>query len=124
VDAPIARKEEKEEGVRVRTHINQVEPVRTPMDLLRLLDYDEQSELNVLVTRMMEELAHAMDTHSEMHSAHEGYAIILEELDELWELVRKKVKNHDKKKMQKEALHVAAMAIRFTFDFRTPGEES
>ena len=49
-----------------------------------------------------------------MRSAHEGYAIILEELDELWDEVKKK--QPDREKMVKEAKQVAAMALRFMLE--------
>lgn len=52
--------------------------------------------------------------HADMNSAHEGYAVILEELDELWDEVRKQV--HDNDAMKKECLHIAAMAVRFIED--------
>lgn len=51
-----------------------------------------------------------------MNSAHEGYAIIAEELDELWDLVRMNQKHHDFKAMRRECLQIAAMAIRFAKD--------
>lgn len=60
------------------------------------------------------ELARAQAKHGPMHGPHEGYAVILEELDELWEEVR--AQKHDKDAMRKEALQVAAMAIRFVVD--------
>lgn len=44
-------------------------------------------------------------------SAHEGYAIIKEELDELWECVKSADKNWDA--MYTEATQVSAMALRF-----------
>ena len=61
-----------------------------------------------------ESLEKAQAKHAPMHGPHEGYAVILEELDELWEEIRAQV--HDKAKMKKEALHVAAMAARFVLD--------
>lgn len=65
-----------------------------------------------------DELARAQDLHSPMASAHEGYAVLLEELDELWEEVRKK--HPDKQRMREEALQVAAMALRFVHDVTDP----
>ena len=50
-------------------------------------------------------------------SAHEGYALILEEVDELWDEVKKKIKKQDKSKMRDEAIDIAAVAIRFIEDF-------
>ena len=49
-----------------------------------------------------------------MASAHEGYAILLEEVDELWDEIKKKT--HDYDKMEQEALQVMAMAARFIND--------
>ncbi len=57
------------------------------------------------------EVQKACDKWAPFNSAHEGYAVILEELDELWEEVKRKVPN--KQAMRKEAIQVAAMAIRF-----------
>lgn len=47
------------------------------------------------------------------NTAHEGFAILQEEVDELWDHVRTNQKNRDIGKMYKEAVQVAAMAIRF-----------
>lgn len=49
-------------------------------------------------------------------NAHEGYAILLEELDELWEHVKTNQKRRDLIDMRKEAIQVAAMALRFAVE--------
>lgn len=59
------------------------------------------------------ELERARSMHSPMQSAHEGYAVLLEEVDELWEIVKLKQSARDLNKMRKEAIQVAAMAIAF-----------
>jgi hypothetical protein len=46
------------------------------------------------------------------NSSHEGYAVILEELDELWD----EVKGNKIREAREEAVQVAAMAIRFLMD--------
>lgn len=43
---------------------------------------------------------------------HEGYAVMLEEVDEFWDEVKKNQKNYDLLKQKKEAIQVAAMAVR------------
>jgi hypothetical protein len=48
-------------------------------------------------------------------SAHEGYAVILEELDELWDCI-KNDKTTTPLEMYNEAKQVAAMALRFMVD--------
>lgn len=62
-----------------------------------------------------EELQRAM-VWPAMNSAHEGYAVLLEEVDELWEHVKVKQGKRDIAAMRKEAVQVAAMAIRFMLD--------
>jgi len=63
---------------------------------------------------VLSELRQATEEFGPMNSAHEGYAVILEELDELWEEI--KAKKPDSERMEKEAIQVAAMAIRFVMD--------
>jgi len=49
-----------------------------------------------------------------MPTFHDGYAVILEELDELWTEIKKK--HPDVEIIKKEARQVAAMALRFLVD--------
>ena len=60
------------------------------------------------------EVNRAISLHSPMHSYHEGYAVILEELEELFDEI--KCKKPDPQKVREEALQVAAMADRFVVD--------
>lgn len=61
-----------------------------------------------------EELDRASLNHQNMHSTHEGYAIIKEELDELWDEV--KDNNGSSHRGVSEAVQTAAMAIRYLID--------
>jgi len=65
-------------------------------------------------------LAKAQAKHAPMRGPHEGYAVILEELDELWDEVRKR--KPDLALMRNEAIQVAAMAVRFAEDVCAPKE--
>ena len=60
------------------------------------------------------ELERARSIHTKrMSSAHEGYAVIAEEVDEFWELVKQlKPSNREllKEKMLEELVQIAAMA--------------
>lgn len=60
------------------------------------------------------ELGRAQDKFPPFNSAHEGYAVILEELDELWQEVKDKAGQPHK--VREEAIQVAAMAVRFIVD--------
>ncbi|MGB8274118.1 MAG: hypothetical protein WCF16_02485 [Alphaproteobacteria bacterium] len=67
-----------------------------------------------LLQEISESLVKAEAKHAPMQSAHEGYSVILEELDELWEEVKRQ--ERDPAAMRKEAKHVAAMGLRFLKD--------
>lgn len=67
-----------------------------------------------LVNTVLMELDEATSKFGAFNSAHEGYAVLKEEVDELWAEV--KDRNADKAKMRKEAIQVAAMALRFVED--------
>lgn len=73
-------------------------------------------EITSLFNEVFQEFMRARSLHRQFNSAHEGYAVILEELDELWEQVKKQRDFHDRTGMRKEAIQVAAMAIRYVFD--------
>lgn len=82
---------------------------RAWIDLLTAMGY-----IHPAIADVIEEYYAACQEHPPMHSAHEGWAVIKEELDELWEEVRKK--NPSRELQYKEAKQVAATAIRFMID--------
>jgi len=66
---------------------------------------------------IFDEMLNARNKFPVFNSAHEGYAVILEELDELWEAV--KLNQNDPRRIEKmriEAIQVGAMALRFLVD--------
>ena len=63
-----------------------------------------------------DEVDDAVKLNKPYNSPHEGYAVILEELDELKTEVWKKHHLRDQDLMAAEAIHVAATAIRFLID--------
>ncbi len=60
------------------------------------------------------ELQSARKKHGDMSSGHEGYGVIKEEFDELWDEIKNR--KQDKERMREEAIQVAAMAARFVED--------
>lgn len=52
--------------------------------------------------------------HKPMNSAHEGYAVILEELEEMWE----EIKKDNIKNARLEAYQVAAMCLAFLLEIK------
>ena len=62
------------------------------------------------------EYVRAVKCFPKFASAHEGYAIIYEEMDELWNDVKKQYTINRTDNMRQEAIQVAAMALRFLTD--------
>jgi len=92
------------------------------------------TSITKITKEVLDELESAEEKFGPFNSAHEGYAVILEELDELWEAVKinpitlpvhssplsiyseeAEAYRHKKHQqmMREEAIQVAAMAIRF-----------
>ena len=71
-------------------------------------------DVNHAMVLIREEMDRAEQKHHGFHSGHEGYAVIREELDELWDAIKA-----DKQYLRysgataNEAVQVAAMALRF-----------
>ena len=65
---------------------------------------------------VQKELLHARSLHAPINSAHEGYSVILEELEEFWEEVRKRRGERNEERMLDELVQVAAMAQRTAED--------
>ncbi len=75
------------------------------------------------IALIVREFSQATATNGAFASAHEGYAVILEELDELKAEVWKKRRERDPENLIKEAVQVGAMAMRFLVDIAFPLKE-
>ena len=73
-----------------------------------------------LLGEVSEELNRARSKFAPFNSAHEGYAVLLEEVDELWTEVRGHRSQENLRAMRAEAIQVAAMALRFVGDVCDP----
>lgn len=73
-------------------------------------------DLTALLDEVRAEVARAEAKHPPMNSAHEGYAVLLEEVDELWEEVRRQTGDRSGEAMRAECVQIAAMAVRFVRD--------
>jgi hypothetical protein len=72
-----------------------------------------RNTLDSVLGEVTDELRRAESKFAKFNSRHEAYAVILEELDELWD----EVKANDHAKARKEAVQVATVALRFLRDF-------
>jgi hypothetical protein len=66
--------------------------------------------------RIHVEVQRAIELHGPLSGPHEGFAVIREELDELWDAV----KRDDLEDALEEAVQVGAMAVRFLADLGLP----
>lgn len=69
-----------------------------------------------ILLEIKQEYERAEQMFPAFHSLHEGYAVLLEEVDELWEMVRAKQSHKAGVMARKECIQIAAMAIRMIVD--------
>lgn len=82
---------------------------------IRYAEDSLQSERDVISDTLVERYS-ARKNWPSFNSAHEGFAVLLEEVDELKAHVWTNQKRRDLASMRKEAIQVAAMALRFSIE--------
>ena len=84
-------------------------------DRTRPVDLDERmADVDFVLSKVRAEIERAMRKHRRYASAHEAWAVIREEVDELWDEV--KADNGYAADAFKEAEQVAATAVRYIVD--------
>lgn len=80
------------------------------------------SEKNIELVKA--EIERGVRLHGNYNSTHEAYAVLLEEVDEFWDEVKKRHKDYPA--MKKEAIQIAAIAIRICdeIDEKHPAEQA
>lgn len=73
-------------------------------------------QIDSAISDVLSELDSAMTRYPALHSAHEAYAVILEELDEVWDEVRLNPAKRDADRLRHELIQLAAMTIRAIVD--------
>jgi hypothetical protein len=79
-------------------------------------EMEQDFRVGGVIADLVDELMGAMESFPAMNSAHEGFAVLKEEVDELWDEVKVKQGERNLENMRKEAIQVAAMAVRFAAD--------
>ena len=69
---------------------------------------------------VQEELKSARIKHGKIQSIHEGYSVLLEEIDEVWDLVKKKTEERNLKHLLKELIQCGAMCQKMAEDVVVP----
>lgn len=100
-----------------------IRPSHYPWDHPRNKKEKKEQSSYYAINRAIEEIRtsyqKACKKHRPFDTPHHGYAVIKEELDELWDLVKRDATPEE---MRKEALHVAAMGLRFIVDLCSKDE--
>jgi len=73
----------------------------------------EMEHVGAIAGEMMHEMRRATKLFGPFASGHEGYGVLKEELDELWDEI--KLKDGHPTDLR-TAIHLGAMAIRFVYD--------
>lgn len=71
-------------------------------------------QIQTVIGKLVRELARATENHGPIASKHEGYSLILEELDEAWDEI--KLRETDRTALTNKLIQVAAMALRTILD--------
>ncbi len=75
--------------------------------------YNYQDKLTLAIKEIEAEVLRAKQLFpADFHNQHEAYAVILEEIDELWVEIKKNHKHYDFKAQRVEAKQAAAMLAR------------
>ena len=78
----------------------------------------DENLVNQIIAKLKDELHDASDNNPNFASYHEGFAVLYEEVDELWDEVKKSKRERSKNKTEllHESVQVGAMIIRFIHD--------
>lgn len=113
----------------IRTVLGLHEPATIPIDrvistLFDLFAPEPDARSGDAVARVVAEveveLRRAMAKHPPQGSLHEGYAILLEEVDEFWDEVKKRSAERSLVNVSVELIQIAAMAVRTQVDVVNP----
>ncbi len=72
----------------------------------------------IAINSIADEVMRARRSHEPLNSAHEAYSVILEELDEFWDEVKRKRADRNPEAMLKELIQCGAMCVRAASDLK------
>lgn len=76
------------------------------------------TDANQFAKLVLEEFYKATGKHGAFNNLHEAYAVILEEVDELWDETKKKPQVRDYENIKLELIQIAAMCMRAAVDLK------
>lgn len=90
-------------------------------DEITTADLQRVNEMNEILAKVCLEAESAVRINGEFNSMHEAWAVILEEEDELWEIVRQKRSARDPDRILHECIQIAASAVKTAHKFGRAG---
>jgi NTP pyrophosphatase (non-canonical NTP hydrolase) len=79
---------------------------------MKKADYSN-NEIELIAAEVCDEVRRAKTLFpNDFVNQHEAYAVLLEEVDELWDEIKKNQRNYDLAAQRKEAIQAAAMLFR------------
>jgi hypothetical protein len=97
------------------------ERIRKMNDDATVIFTERRDFIKPLLGDVAAEMDRAINKFPPMNTLHEGYAILLEEVDELWDLVKKKQSERPVPEVYEECIQIAAMALRIIVDCSKDG---
>jgi hypothetical protein len=101
-------------GVRIGRQQGLHEGMKAPRTAAEQRVIDQTPALARILQEVFVESRKAIGKHPAQHSPHEGYAVLQEEVDELWDEI--KADRGRQASARTEAVQVAAMAVRYILD--------
>lgn len=90
----------------------------SPVESNRLAKERIEKRIDEVLAEVRKEVLAAALKHAPMNSPHEGYGVLLEEVDELWDEI--KADRGRDRSARVEAKQVAAMGVRYILDLFDP----
>jgi hypothetical protein len=84
--------------------------------ITKVLDDFRVTNIGKSIKSIIAEYNHTIIKHAPIHSTYEGWALIKQKVDQLWEEIKKEEATGSKEVMLKEAAQIGAMAMRFIID--------
>jgi hypothetical protein len=109
--------------LRAKPEFGDKEP-KLPTAVYTALPTGVQNGLHEVLVEIQDEVLAMVKEHGDFRSLHEGYAVILEELEELWDEVKRPPERRDLQRLRSEALNVAASAAKFALFVAKKGLET
>jgi hypothetical protein len=67
----------------------------------------------IIAGLILKEAERAVELHGDFNSDHEAYGVLMEEVEEVWEQVKRKCGERDRRAMVEELVQIGAVALKW-----------